>query len=233
MYPQNFNYRKQYRSRASWRKAYGDKKYIRKYPLYRPRIRAQPIVQYYNASWNQTVEFTSAAVTNYVWRLTSPYDPDVATGGTSAATFGIYKDLYFFHHVYRVDVHCQFVNKDDIQQVLTVAAYPTNNYDPASRLETRDQNNSDSIIVPTINGGGVLEKKYVFYPNQLFGVSRDFYMERPEYGCNANDNPSRAIFFEIISQAADAAATNFSVVVRMNMYIKASEYKANLAQNTV
>lgn len=212
---------------------YRDKRYTTRYPLYRPRQNMQRNTQYYMAHFNQTVELTSGSVIGTSYRLTSPYDPSSATGGNNAAGFSVYRLLYQMHLVYKAEVTVQFINKDDIQQVLTVSAYPTALNDPNGRTEQRDQNFSDTIVVPTINGGGTLTKRYVFYPYEIFGISAFSYANDYRYACEADNNPERTAFFEIISAPADGAATNFSIITSIRFYIKAWEFKANVEQEAL
>lgn len=214
---------KRYYRRYNWNKSYNvsQGRGLRTY-LYTPRYRLMPKRMWYKASWNGSFDYTAATTSSQQCRLTSPYDPDFTGTGTSAAGFAQMAALYNQHSVYKVDIKLDFINKDDTPIVATMNCYPAG-FDAATRTEARDQNFSDSILVPSTAGGGVITKNYTVNPPDIAGVSTPYFIQRPEYAATATGNPNRGVLMEVLAAPADGATTSYTVIISLVFHIVAWE----------
>lgn len=155
--------------------------------------------------WSQYVGFasTSGAVTNFLVRANSLFDPGQTTGTLRPQYYPELGTLYGNYTVTASKIRCKFITTSTIPMALAI--FPSDTTTAASFADASSKPYAKSSY--NASGSGVWNPQVYLPSNKAFGVSKKTIMAEASYTGAVNANPSAQWYWQIWAQSSDGSTT--------------------------
>lgn len=154
------------------------------------------------------------AVSSYVFRLSSIFDPDFTGVGHQPVGHDQYAALYERYQVYEVEYHVEFANRSTTQN--QTVGYRLS--DVSNTSVERDVNIENGNCEWTLIGAiGAPTRKFTgsVYLNNIHGLSYQQYMANDDYGAQFGNNPAESGYLVVWAGGLGDDTDPVDVVVHM------------------
>ncbi len=170
--------------------------------------------------YSTTVTLSAAAgtFTDYVFRATSVYDPDLTGTGTVAAMYTQLAALYQLYRVHGARVHLDYINTTTVPAQVGFYVSSTSTALP-NFVSVGIQPLSWLSVIDGTGGNGHISRKFAFKAADVLGVTEAQYKAGSEFWSAINNSPLNGCYahVNVASFTASSVVIQFTITIIMDV----------------